>query len=271
MRSTRCLAVLLIALTCALLPASAAPSDAETATTCAAVANVDSCWEAGVAAERRGDAAAALAAYDRSCSAGWTINGCYEVGKITFLNPNLRDYRLSRARMARVCGSDDIGMGPYGCTYLGIMQRDGLGGARQPREATLTFVRACFTHNTDHYLDGRGCAALADSLPDATTMGQSHISWPRAYIRYLAYAMGCTDGMPALCRKAGEVYRQSVAASAKWLAECEDQLQGRAPAGTCPRLADPKLSAAADQSHALRGSLANLFRVATDLPVWTTE
>lgn len=54
---------------------------------CAPEANVDTCWRAGVKAEKRGDAKAALAAYEASCAAGLQISGCYEAGKIYFLKP----------------------------------------------------------------------------------------------------------------------------------------------------------------------------------------
>lgn len=262
----RWLAVLTAFLAWPTMPALAdrppAPVDA---TACAAVDDVDSCWKAGVLAERRGDTAAALAAYDLSCSAGFTINGCYEAGKIAFLNPGLRDYRLARKRMARVCASSDVGMGPYGCTYLGVMQRDGLGGEKLARESAYSFVRACFTHNADHYLDGRGCAALGDGLPPAHAMGRSDAQWPLEYLRYLAYAMGCTDGMPALCAKASEIYRRGEAASAGWLIACEDPQLPRAPAGTCPLLADPALSAESSQRQILRRTLADRFDAATEL------
>ena len=39
-------------------------------------------WRAGVKAERRAGARAALAADDASCAAGLQIGGCYEAGKI---------------------------------------------------------------------------------------------------------------------------------------------------------------------------------------------
>lgn len=262
----RWLAAVAVLLMGPLLPAAAnssAPSAEEA--TCVAVDDVDSCWKAGVAAERRGDRATALVVYDRSCAAGFTIYGCYEAGKIAFHDQTLRDYGHARMLMARVCASSDIGMGPYGCTYLGNMQRHGLGGERQARESAHSFVRACFTHNADHYLDGRGCAALADELPAAGVMGRSDATWPRDYLRFLAYAMGCTDGMPALCTKAGEVYRLGEAMSADWLVVCEDQLAGRAPAGTCPRLADRVIAADDSQRQTLRRTLADLFGSATDL------
>lgn len=266
MGGVRWLALLTILLMTPLVPALAGPPSARVENTvCAAVDDVDSCWKAGVLAEQRGDVAAAFAAYDRSCSAGRTIYGCYEAGKIAFLDPGLRDYRLARDRMARVCASSDIGMGPYGCTYLGIMQRDGLGGERLVRESAQSFVRACFTHNADHYLDGRGCDALADSLPAAPAMGRSDANWPREYLRYLAYAMGCTDGMPALCAKARAIYRRGEAASADWLIMCEDPSLPRAPAGTCPMLADPALSAEPGERQILRRTLAARFAAATNL------
>lgn len=263
MRWPAVLIVLLVWPTAPVL-AGEGPALADT-TACTAVDDVDSCWKAGVLAERRGDAAAAFNAYERSCSAGLTINGCYEAGKIAFLNPALRDYRLARKRMARVCASGDVGLGPYGCTYLGIMQRDGLGGERLARESAYSFVRACFTHNADHRLDGRGCEALADSLPAARAMGRSDAQWPREYLRYLAYAMGCTDGMPALCAKASAIYRRGEAESSGWLVACDDPLLPRAPAGTCSRLADPALSAEPSQREILRRTLADRFGAATDL------
>lgn len=246
-------------------PSAASTAQAgDDATVCEKVHNVDSCWEAGVAAERRGDAAAAFAAYEQSCSAELTILGCYEAGKIAFLDPSLRDYRLARKRMAQVCASSDVGMGPYGCTYLGITQRDGLGGERLVRESTYSFVRACFTHNADLFIDGRGCATLAERLPDARVMGRTEAEWPREYLRYLTYAMGCTDGMPALCGKADETYRRGEGASAEWVTACEDPVLPLAPAGTCRRLAEPALSAEFSQRQILRRTLADRFEAATE-------
>ncbi|TNB46215.1 hypothetical protein FF124_18855 [Martelella lutilitoris] len=50
---------------------------AQTILGCASVANADSCWQTGVAAEKkRGDAQALLATYEVSCNAGLRIGGC---------------------------------------------------------------------------------------------------------------------------------------------------------------------------------------------------
>ena len=73
MRLMHWLAVLAIPLVWPTVPAPAgAPLARLDEAVCTAVDDVDSCWTAGVLAERRGDAAAAFAAYDRSCSAGLT-------------------------------------------------------------------------------------------------------------------------------------------------------------------------------------------------------
>lgn len=93
---------------------------------CVKDSNVDSCWSAGVAAEKRNDAAAALANYERSCAAGFQMGGCYEAGKIYFLDPAHRNYGIAKDRMTLVCDSDDAGIGPYACKYLGIIYRNGL-------------------------------------------------------------------------------------------------------------------------------------------------
>ena len=105
---------------------------------------------------------------------------------------------------------------------------------------------------------------LAESLPPARVMGRADAEWPSAYLRYLAYAMGCSDEMPALCGKADEVYRRSEAASAAWVMACEDPVLPRAPAGTCSRLAEPTLSAESSQRKILRRTLADRFAVATE-------
>lgn len=138
-------------------------------------------------------------------------------------------------------------------------------GPRLLRDSVLAFARACFPHNDAHYLDGTVCAAFADGIPSASAVDESPQAWPRDDLRYLAYAMGCTDGMRALCEKARDVYRAAAASSASWLAICEDRLAGRPPAGTCPLLADPDLSDTSDRRQRLRCALADLFRLAFNL------
>ncbi|MDQ1093449.1 hypothetical protein QE400_002862 [Xanthomonas sacchari] len=230
---------------------------------CVPVNNVDSCWEDGVAAERRKDGAAALAAYVRSCDAALQQGGCYEAGKRYLLDPAVRDGAAAEPRLRAVCDSDDVGLGPYACKYLGLLYRDGIGVAPQPALAVSRFARACFLHNAAPFIDGEGCALLAERVLAADDPSQSGTPWPRDYVAYLAYAMGCTDGMPAQCGKAQALYARAVAGEATWLARCEDVLGGRAPAGTCPLLADPAVARGADARQAVRRTLVDLFREAT--------
>lgn len=232
---------------------------------CEPVSNVDSCWEDGVAAERRKDGAAALAAYVRSCDAGIQQAGCYEAGKRYLLDPALRDGAAAEPRLRAVCDSDDVGLGPYACKYLGLLYRDGIGVERQPALAISQFARACFLHNAEPFIDGSGCALLAERMLDGAGQGGQGEAWPRDYVAYLAYAMGCTDDMPAQCDKARKVYARAVAASAAWLAQCEDTLAGRAPVGTCALLADPAVAGDFEARQALRRMLVRLFREATGL------
>lgn len=257
---------LMTALLWLVMPADASGRSGPHATSaCIKIDDVDSCWKAGAEAERHADQAAAFAAYERSCAAGFIINGCYDAGKIAFLNPELRDYALARARMTRVCKSDDMLIGPYACTYLGIMEQEGLGGSRQPRASVFSFAGACFLQNRDHYIDGRGCALLAETFPGARAINEPEVAWPPDYIRYLAYAMGCTDAMPDLCVKAQTILKQALASSAAWLPICEDQLAGRPPAGTCALLAEQSLSSDFDDRQRLLRKIAGLFREVTSI------
>lgn len=239
------------------------PEPGQSSSACTQEGNVDSCWQAGVAAEKRSDAGAALANYERSCAAGFQMGGCYEAGKIYFLDPSRRNYSASKDRMARVCNSDDVGIGPYACKYLGIIYRNGLAGKPQPDRAFLPLSRSCFLHNTEPFIDGSGCEILGESLPSADEMGLSDRVWQRAYIAYLAFAMGCTDDMPALCSKAQAIHRRAVAASASWLKRCVEDLEAAAFSGSCEELAVPA-TARYEQRQALRRQLVRMFRKATE-------
>ncbi|CAA0112318.1 Uncharacterised protein [Starkeya nomas] len=233
---------------------------------CVKDGNVDSCWSAGVAAEKRNDAAAALANYERSCAAGFQMGGCYEAGKIYFLDPARRNYGLAKDRMALVCDSDDAGIGPYACKYLGIIYRNGLTAEPQVDLAFRPLSRSCFLHNAEPFIDGNGCEILAESLPTADDMGLSDTAWQRDYIAYLAYAMGCTDDMPALCTKARDRYRRAIAASASWPARCVEQLERSPFPGTCDAVTDPGMSVQFEQRQKLRRTLVRMFRTATENP-----
>ncbi|AQZ53008.1 hypothetical protein Mame_03703 [Martelella mediterranea DSM 17316] len=231
---------------------------------CVPEANVDSCWEAGVAAEKLGDAKAALAAYEASCNAGFQMGGCYEAGKIYFLNVTLRDYEAARERMERVCGSDDVGIGPYACKYLGIIYRNGLTGEPRIDRAFAELSRACFLHNPAPFIDGNGCEILADSIPDADEMGVDDEIWQPEYIAYLAFAMGCSDDMPALCDRALEIHSRAVAQSAPWLGRCAEDVEAVGFAGQCEDLSRAASVADYEQRQAFRRRLVSMYHRATE-------
>lgn len=231
---------------------------------CEREANVDTCWRAGVAAEKAGDARKALAAYDRSCDAGFQLGGCYEAGKIYFLDRSLRDYRAANTRLARVCASDDVGIGPYACKFVGILYRDRLVAGAGPDRAFQALSRACFLHNDAPFIDGSGCEVLAGSVPTAAEMAVSGDVWHRDYIAYLALVMGCSDAMPSLCEKAEALHRRAAAQSARWVRLCADELSTIGFSGTCPDLVKAAATPDFDRRQATRRQLVRLFRNATE-------
>jgi len=240
------------------------PTSQGTSAPCTQDANVDSCWRAGVSAERRGDARGALAAYEASCAAGFQMGGCYEAGKIHFLNPGLRDYAAAKDRMTRVCDSADVGIGPYGCTYLGIIYRKGLAGGVRIDRAFAVLSRSCFQHNSLPSIDGKGCEILADSIPDADEMGVADEIWQPAYIAYLALAMGCSDAMPALCAKAQALHDRAVTEKARWLARCAEDVEAVGLSGGCGDLPRAARVTAYEQRQQFRRGMVRLFSRVTE-------
>ncbi|QDX26551.1 hypothetical protein FPZ54_11315 [Sphingomonas suaedae] len=233
-----------------------APSD------CTRDANVDSCWRAAVQAEKRGDAVAALAAYEASCAAGFQMGGCYEAGKIYFLNATLRDYGRSKARMVRVCQSDDVGIAPYACKYLGIIYQKGLSVKPQPGQAFSYLARSCFP-NGEPFIDGGGCELLGNHVPDADAMEVADDVWHPDYIAYLAFAMGCSDDMAAQCNQAKALYRRAVAESAGWLARCAEDADAVALGG-CEDMVGSASADDHEARQAFRLAMVRAFRRATD-------
>lgn len=258
------LAVLSSAATARPVQRAEVPMGDQSPSACVQDANVDSCWRSGVAAEKRGDSGAALAAYEASCTAGFQMGGCYEAGKIYFLNVQLRDYAASKDRMARVCESDDVGIGPYACKYLGIIYRNGLSGTAQLDRAFAILSRSCFLHNDAPFIDGNGCEILADSIPGADEMGVADEVWQPDYIAYLAFAMGCSDDMPALCARALAIHGRATAHSARWLARCEEDVEAVGFSGRCEDLARSASVAGYEQRQAFRRHLVRIFNRATE-------
>lgn len=234
----------------------------QAASDCTRDANVDSCWRAGVQAEKRGDAVAALAAYEASCTAGFQIGGCYEAGKIYFLDAALRNYGNSKDRMVRVCQSDDVGIAPYACKYLGIIYQKGLSVKPQPAQAFSYLARSCFP-NGEPFIDGGGCELLGNHVPDVDAMEVADEVWHPSYIAYLAFAMGCSDAMPAQCNQAKALHRRAVAQSAGWLARCTEDAEAVAWGGCEDMVRSASVSDHAAR-QAFRRAMIRVFHRATD-------
>lgn len=232
-------------------------------TVCAPEANVDSCWRAGVKANKGGDAKAALAAYEASCAAGLQINGCYEAGKLYFLDPQLRDYGKAKDRLAPVCDGSDPGLAPYACKFVGIIYRKGLSAERSAEQAFAYLSKSCFPRN-EPFIDGNGCEILADSVPDADAIGVSDEVWHLGYIAYLALAMGCSDGMPLLCGRAQAIHRTAIAQSARWLARCVEDAQAVGFSDGCETVVRSASPAQFEQRQLFRRRLVQMFHRATD-------
>ena len=230
---------------------------------CAPVSNMDSCWQAGVKAEKGGDAQAALAAYDASCAALIQMSGCYEAGKIYFLNPRFRDYGKSKDRMTQVCASTDPGIAPYACKYLGIIYRKGLAGKPRADQAYEYLSRSCFPRG-EPFIDGNGCEILADNVPGADAMGVADEFWHRGYIAYLALAMGCSDDMPALCGRARALHREAIARSASWLARCVEDAEAVGFSARCETVVQSASPADYEQRQTFRRRLVQMFHRAQD-------
>ncbi|MCF1502561.1 hypothetical protein [Afifella sp. H1R] len=216
-----------------------------------------------MAAEKRGDAEAALAAYEASCAAGFQMGGCYEAGKIYFLNGKLRNYVAAKDRMTEVCESSDIGIGPYACKYLGIIYRNGLVGEPQIDRAYASFSRACFPYMDEPFIDGNGCELLAGSIPGADEMGVADDVWQPDYVAYLAFAMGCSDDMPGLCDRALTIHRRAIATSAPWLARCAEDAQAAEFPEGCESVARSAAPAEYAQRQEFRRRILRMFHRAT--------
>lgn len=230
---------------------------------CTKDTNVDSCWRAGVNAEQGGHAEAALAAYEASCAAGFQVGGCYEAGKIYFLNAKLRDYGRSKEKMEQVCESTDVGIAPYACKYLGIIYQKGLSVAPRPDRAFSYFAKSCFPRGVA-FIDGSGCKLLGNNVPDADAMGVPEEDWRPDYIAYLAFAMGCSDNMPAQCNQAQAIHRRAVTQSANWLAHCAEDAKTAQFRERCEDM--PRLASVEEHNarQSFRLGVARMFRLAAD-------
>lgn len=124
--------------------------------------------------------------------------------------------------------------------------------------------RACFLHNPEPFIDGNGCEILAGSIPEADDMGVDDDIWQPEYIAYLAYVMGCSDDMPALCDRARVIYSRSVAQSARWLDRCADDVKAVGFSGRCEDLSRAASVSDNEQRQAFRRRLVRMYHRATE-------
>jgi hypothetical protein len=194
--------------------------------------NVDSCWEYGVSAERSGDLALALGYFEKSCEAAFGIYGCYEAGRFYLQNRKLRNYANAYARLKRVCSSDDIGQGPYGCKYLGWMHYTGIGAEKDSDKAWSYLEKACFLHNEEPFIDAEGCHFFAKTISKIYPPGKTQPA-NKSYLVYLALAMGCTDRAEGLCEEAKSFLAKAKTISAAWVAQCDQDNESIPPLKNC--------------------------------------
>lgn len=264
MRPISAVLFLMISLAAVSAPASARSEriNGTDSAACTRDGNVDSCWRDGVQAEKRGDAEAALAAFEASCTAGFQVGGCYDAGKIYFLNAKLRDYGRSKEKMAQVCASDDVGVAPYACKYLGIIYQKGLSVSLGLEQAFGYFAKACFPQG-EPFIDGSGCELLGNHVPGADEMGVADELWEPEYIAYLAFAMGCSDDMPAQCNQALAMQKRAVAQSASWLARCAEDAEAAQFTEKCEDMVRAASADDYDARQTFRRAMVRIFRRAT--------
>lgn len=213
------------------------PGPISAAAPCERKHDVDTCWSLGVSAARAGDLALALGYYDKSCDAGFVTYGCYDGGKLYLHNRQLRDYAKAYERLDRSCKGPDPGQAPYACKYLGWMHQTGIGAKKDNQEAWRLLSAACFVRAEEPLIDGEGCDLLAKTIQIGHPLGDAQAqrkSVGSGYLVYLALAMGCTDAAETVCAKAKTMLAEAKAASAAWVAHCDED------SGDCAGMLQPQ-------------------------------
>jgi hypothetical protein len=194
------------------LPASVAAFAAVTVP-CEVENNVDTCWSRGLD-QMDDDPAKAILHYEMSCAFPPNFAGCYDAAKLYLLDRSLRDLARANALFAIVCTRDgDIGFRPYACKYLGWMYLRGVGAPKDGARAQELLEQSCFTPQNNPFVDAEGCELLGQTL--IATHDDSQVQ--RAF---LAFAMGCLDGVSALCKTAGQIVHAASVRSDPWVPDC---------------------------------------------------
>lgn len=95
-------------------------------------------------------------------------------------------------------------------------------------------------------------------------MGVDEEIWQPEYIAYLAFAMGCSDDMPALCDRARAIHSRATEQSARWLGRCAEDVEAVGFAGQCGDLSRAASTADYEQRQAFRRRLVSMYYRATE-------
>jgi hypothetical protein len=199
----------------------------------------DTCLVRGLHAQDHNPAEAILH-FEMSCAFRLTVDGCYLAAKHYLLDPSLRNLARANSLFSIVCAGREVGSPPYGCKYLGWMYLTGVGAPKDAVRAKELLQQSCFTAFAYPFVDAEGCQLLGEFL--IATDDDSEVE--RAF---LAFAMGCLDGVSALCSTAHQiVYAQSLRPGS-WVPDCDDDASDSALADlTCTNL--PRLAIVADSA-----------------------
>jgi hypothetical protein len=196
--------------------------------------------------------AEAILHFEMSCAFRLGVDGCYMAAKLYLLDPSLRNLTRANSLFSIVCAGDEVGSPPDGCKYLGWMYLTGIGAPKDGVRAKELLEKSCFTAPGNPVVDAEGCELLAELL--IATHDDSQVQ--RAF---LAFAMGCLDGVSALCRTAGQIVYAASVRSEPWVPDCTNIPSPDVLAAlTCrdmPRLAimaDSAVESEADENKYLR-------------------
>ncbi|MBT2246960.1 hypothetical protein JQK15_26050 [Sphingobium sp. BHU LFT2] len=107
---------------------------------------------------------------------------------------------------------------------------------------------------------------MATMFPEADEMGVADKLWAPEYIAYLAFAMGCSDDMPAQCNEALAIQRRAVARSASWLARCAEDAEAAQFREKCEDMVRAASADDYDARQTFRRTMVRIFRRATGYP-----
>jgi hypothetical protein len=183
-------------------------------TPCETESNVDTCWLRG-SDLLKSNPAAAVMHFEMSCAFRSQYTGCYEAAKLYLLDRTLRNYTRANTLFARACLHDDTGFAPYACKYLGWMSLTGVGSPKDDVRAQALLEQSCFTPLDNPFVDAEGCALLGDYLIARGDLDQ-------AFRAFLAFAMGCLDGVSSLCTTAEKIVYAASMRSDPWVPDCTE-------------------------------------------------